>query len=411
MDNELAVWRPARNSITCSDANKFLWQLESESVHCVVTSPPYYGLRDYGVDGQIGLEETPQAYLARMVAVFAEVRRVLRSDGVAFCNMGDSYASVWGSGGRRNLVGNPGRTGRSDTVTRTMFKEKDLMLMPHRLAIALQDDGWFVRSDIVWKKPNPMPESVTDRPTNAHEYVFMLTKSARYWADMDAVREATDPNAKPGKAFRNGRVYVNNVAFNNSTTERGEDTSGNGPTTAGRNLRSVWTIATQPTSEAHFATYPQELVSRCVKMGAPAKTCAECGAGWVRVVEVSGGTIGKSWHDHDNDLNAGQSQIGFGLGAAKSNEGNTYQRITKGFRPSCECASDETQPGLVLDPFMGSGTTGLVARRLGRDYIGCDLSAEYVAMAQARLQTSDPFQATPLADGSQQLSLFEGEVA
>ena len=168
---------------------------------------------------------------------------------------------------------------------------------------------------------------------------------------------------------------------------------------------SVLKIATQPTKQAHFATFPQALVERCVKIGAPARTCAVCGAGWLRVVEVSGGTIGKGWHGHDDDIVRGQ------LSGNSGKAYKTYQRIDKGFRPSCECGSDDVRPGLVFDPFMGSGTTAIVARRLGRDYIGCDLSAEYVAMAQVRLETSDPFQATVHADGSKQLSLFAGEVA
>jgi DNA modification methylase len=211
------------------DSLAILRRLPDQSVQCCVTSPPYWGLRDYGVRGQLGLESTPEAYLTRMVEVFREVRRVLRNDGVLFLNMGDS------------------------------FESKQLVGMPWRLAFALQADGWYLRSDIIWHKPNPMPESVTDRPTKAHEYVFLLTKSQRYFWDQEAVKEngtgriAGNNNVnragEPGFEIRNGFLKVADVEWHS------------------RNIRSVWTITPKPFRGAHFATFPPALVERCVKAG------------------------------------------------------------------------------------------------------------------------------------------------
>jgi len=217
------------------DCRAVLLTLPADSVHCVVTSPPYWGLRDYGIEGQLGLEPTPEEYVERMVAVFHEVRRVLRDDGTCWANMGDT------------------------------FSDKQLVGMPWRLAFALQADGWFLRSDIIWAKPNPMPESVTDRPTKAHEYVFLLTKSARYFYDADAVRE---PATYAGKHVRtNG----NSGMCEGYDGHRTRDGFKRGVTVAeARNLRTVWTIATEPTPDAHFATFPQALAMRCILAGCPA---------------------------------------------------------------------------------------------------------------------------------------------
>src|SRR5215472_5806675 len=212
------------------DCRAVLLTLPADSVHCVVTSPPYWGLRDYGIEGQLGLEPTPEEYVERMVAVFHEVRRVLRDDGTCWANMGDT------------------------------FSDKQLVGMPWRLAFALQADGWFLRSDIIWAKPNPMPESVTDRPTKAHEYVFLLTKSARYYYDADAVREPWADDRLGGSATRSLR-------YSELSGRNGDHGLGPPPPFAGRNLRSVWTIATAPYPEAHFATFPPELARRCIVAG------------------------------------------------------------------------------------------------------------------------------------------------
>jgi DNA modification methylase len=325
-----------------ADVMEGLRQLPDESVHCVVTSPPYWGLRDYGVDGQIGLEATPDAFVARMVEVFREVRRVLRADGTCWLNLGDSYNNRTRV---RSTSHQPGLNGIVDgswadraagggvRMSHGMdgLKEKDLVGMPWRVAFALQADGWWLRSDIIWSKPNPMPESVTDRPTKAHEYVFLLTKSERYFYDADAVKEPASylqPNS-PGsitspygqgftrrakgnaKTFRGG-VYTAGKSFDNGTAME-RDSHGNTPNeTLSRNRRTVWSLATAPFAEAHFATFPPELPEICIKAGCP-----------------KGGT--------------------------------------------------------VLDPFGGAGTTGLVADRLQRNAILIELNPEYAAMAQRRI--------------------------
>jgi DNA modification methylase len=307
--------------------------LPAASINCVVTSPPYWGLRDYGSDGQLGLEPTPEEYVAKLVAVFREVWRVLRDDGTLWLNLGDSYSS----GGRTTQVaptlrqkGHDDASGKAGYLSGFAVRPgaveglagKQLIGIPWRVAFALQADGWYLRSDIIWSKPNPMPESVTDRPTKAHEYVFLLSKAARYWYDAEAVKEAHTKTGTPahltgGRGERagtreglRGAVVGRNRDFEQHGHQVGH--SGEAYPLNGRNKRTVWTIATQPYPEAHFATYPEKLVEPCVLAGCPV-----------------GGT--------------------------------------------------------VLDPFAGSGTTGAVAYRLGRKFIGIELNPEYAAMAERRI--------------------------
>jgi DNA modification methylase len=387
------------------DVTDCLRELPDESVHCVVTSPPYWGLRDYGtgsweggdpacvhsvggqvqdskapgaittgqrpgvdasaclkcgatrVDQQLGLEATPDEYVANMVRVFREVRRVLRRDGTCWVNLGDSY-----------------RDG------------KQLAGMPWKVAFALQDDGWVLRADIIWSKPNPMPESVTDRPTKAHEYVFLLARSPRYFFDAEAVREKAGENTHS----RGKGIGVKNAgtAFGQGIKHNEDYASAiNGHVTA-RNVRSVWEIATQPYPEAHFATFPEALPERCIRAGTSEHGCCpECGAPWERVTDIT----------YENGGAGGPSgKIGNARGMVQSMpERKTKNVSTTGWRPSCECAvtSDEGTcyypapvPCTVLDPFMGSGTTALVARRLGRRSIGIELNPEYADLCARRLQ-------------------------
>jgi len=249
-------------TIKIGDCIESMRCMDAGSVHCCVTSPPYWGLRDYGNDGQIGLEDTPEAYVARLVDVFREVRRVLRDDGSVWLNLGDSYASNPASGGAgQQDGGDHQRTPDRGYQRPQNLKPKDLVGIPWRVAFALQADGWYLRSDIIWHEPNPMPESVTDRPTKAHEYVFLLTKSARYFWDADAVRESwADARAGDSGAKRD---TVDRSALRNDGGRT------NAPTTTGRNRRSVWTIATRPFSGAHFAVMPPALVEPCVLAGCP----------------------------------------------------------------------------------------------------------------------------------------------
>jgi DNA modification methylase len=263
----------ASHRIIQGDCIEGLRTLPDASVHCCVTSPPYWGLRDYGHDGQIGLEATPEAYVDRMVEVFREVRRVLRDDGTCWVNLGDSYSG--GKTGRDDadrtirLRGNAGDTIRQGDVyackNRTVpdgLKPKDLVGIPWRVAFALQADGWWLRQDIIWHKPNPMPESVRDRCTKAHEYVFLLTKSERYFYDAEVLREPyADGVGKDRLACPKASVGRGGNEANRLRSEFYKN--------GGRNRRSVWTVTTKPYSGAHFATMPPDLVEPCILAGCP----------------------------------------------------------------------------------------------------------------------------------------------
>ncbi len=540
--------------------------LADESVHMVVTSPPYWALRDYGtamwvggeagcnhsqkrragggsstltgsqagnnhdqepfrdvcgkcgalrVDNQLGLEATPEEYVANMVAVFREVRRVLRPDGVCWLNLGDSYASAWAVN-RRSTIGAdaPSLDERSNRLSGAL-KEKDLVGIPWRVAFALQADGWWLRSDVVWYKPNPMPESVRGwrwerhrikvenskhatehdirgghkkmledasvhqgmnpeflavwvncpgcekcaandgyvlrkaswRPTKAHEYVFMLSKSGDYYCDDEAVAEEVSQNTharisqdlanQVGSFKANGGNKTNGpmkAVFRDSTRKLSEEGSGiksNRSMEAALSLqvskrnrrtvwkvnndlgefmrycegqgvdldslmsafingqdeqKSVWDIATFSYRGAHFATYPPGLVEPCVKAGTSERGCCPaCGAPWVRMVM-------KGFSDHDGETDSAYQEGTTAnrlalLRQAARREGGEYQNksVTLGWRPSCNCDAGEPVPALVLDPFNGAGTTGLVCQQLGRRYVGVDLKWEYLQMSRERL--------------------------
>jgi DNA modification methylase len=310
------------------DCREVLRSLPAGSVQTCVTSPPYFGLRDYGSENQIGLEPTPDEFVQALVSVFREVRRVLRDDGTVWLNLGDSYASG-GSGGASpasTLTGGGGRYRNGSKAeaqhlngfirsTPAGLKPKDLIGIPWMVAFALRADGWYLRLDIIWSKPNPMPESVTDRPTKAHEYVFLLSKGPRYFYDADAIREQGQDWSRGGPG-----VGIENTAerYGNGNGGNGglADLAGrykNGEQVAGRNRRSVWTVATQPYAGAHFATFPPKLIEPCILAG--------------------------------------------------------------------------SAPGdVVLDPFAGAGTTGVVASWHGREFIGIELNPEYAAMARERIR-------------------------
>ena len=259
--------------------------LSAASVQCCVTSPPYFGLRDYGVDGQIGLEPTPDDYVAEMVAVFREVRRVLRDDGVLWLNLGDSYAGHnIGAFRPGNESKNQGASNKNGVGYVDGCKPKDLIGIPWMVAFALRADGWFLRSDCIWAKPNPMPESVTDRPTKAHEYVFLLTKSARYFWDADAVKEPSITNDPRRPYTSEGAWQMDGRSVEKRKSGQVRDNPAEAST---RNLRTVWTIATQPYSGSHFATMPPALAERCIKAGsAPGDTILDpfSGAGTTALV-------------------------------------------------------------------------------------------------------------------------------
>jgi DNA modification methylase len=369
------------------DCIEGLRTLPDASVHCCVTSPPYWGLRDYGHDGQIGLEATPEAYVARMVEVFREVRRVLREDGTLWLNLGDSYAnngvkdasSVGGFTGERirNLdkrlatgVGNKGVMSSQPRKIPDGLKPKDLVGIPWRVAFALQADGWWLRQDIIWHKPNPMPESVRDRCTKAHEYVFLLSKSERYYYDAEAVSEAS----VIGKARRNfGPQDKGDVRSdgNHRGTYQCDGT---------RNRRSVWTITTKPYSGAHFAVMPPDLVEPCILAGCPEQCCPVCGAGYERITQRDRAATrpGKATKTTGDSLVDGN----------RDPQRHITTVSTLGWAPACDCAAPGTTPGTVLDPFAGSGTTLAVAAELGRSGIGCELNPEYIELAEQRIAKS-----------------------
>ena len=281
--------------------------------NCCVTSPPYFGLRDYGVDGQIGLEETPDQYVAKLVQVFRAVREVLADDGTLWLNRGDS-SNAAGRNGHGARVGYKQGTNRASATgadacrpTVAELKEKDLIGVPWRVAFALQADGWYLRQDIIWAKPNPMPESVKDRCTKAHEYIFLLSKSPKYYFDADAVKEPADPkNYRGNPSLR--KVPPGQTKQGTLDAKRGRVLCET------RNKRSVWNVAPKPFKEAHFATFPPDLIEPCILAGCPV-----------------GGT--------------------------------------------------------VLDPFMGAGTTAVVAERLGRRWVGSELNPDYCNIAMNRINS------------------------
>lgn len=292
------------------DCLHMLRVIPSQSVNCCVTSPPYFGLRDYGVDGQIGLEETPEAFVQKLVEVFREVKRVLRDDGTLWLNLGDSYA---GSGKGRNADGSHQEGGKQGTNKGTVAgalvktiapdcKPKDLIGIPWRVAFALQADGWYLRQDIIWHKPNPMPESVKDRCTKAHEYIFLLSKSPRYYFDNESIKVESKQDwgtrdRSNGKYHKEGSGLQPHSGLEKSYTMA--------------NKRSVWTVTTKPFKGAHFATFPPDLILPCILAGCP-------------------------------------------------------------------------ENGVVLDPFNGAGTTGVVAQQHKRSFLGVELNSEYCRVAVER---------------------------
>lgn len=300
------------NKIITGNAIEVLKELPDCSVDCCITSPPYLGLRDYGVNGQIGLENSVEDYINRLTDIFREVRRVLKNDGTLWLNIGDSYAS--------------------NNSEYSNCKQKDLIGFPWLLAFALRNDGWYLRQDIIWEKPNAMPESVKDRCTKSHEYIFLFSKRTKYYFDYEAIKEPAvgfnniapaeskgtlRPNSRLRKGnsrtFRGGGAYTKGQSFNNSAEITRESHGNNENMTGLRNKRSVWTVATQGYKEAHFATFPEKLIEPCVLAG--------------------------------------------------SKEG-----------------------GIILDPFLGSGTTAVVAKKHNRGFIGIELNPKYVEMAKRRLE-------------------------
>ncbi|WP_418459911.1 DNA-methyltransferase [Brucella intermedia] len=368
MDREFSIL-DGRVTIIVDDCFAALSRLPDDSVDCIVTSPPYWGLRDYGVDGQIGLEPTLAEHLGAMMRVFSEVRRVLKPTGTCWVNYGDCYATTPNGRSAADVkaIGNDDRTFRDKpfSTIQGVLKHKDLCMVPNRFAIALQEAGWWIRSEIIWAKPNPMPESIRDRPATSHEKIFLITKSPRYFYDKESVRQniaassvsrlSQDVENQIGSSRANGGRKTNgnmkavgrvrghkreHVGFRDNWDHMTKEEQG----ANGRNLRNyepapvdVWNIATQPFSDAHFATFPPELAERCILAGCP-----------------------------------------------------------KG--------------GVVLDPFGGAGTTGLVAARHGRNAVLIELNPEYAEISKRRIERE--WRVMPSSSGSADFGpLFSSEAA
>ncbi|HEY6015706.1 MAG TPA: site-specific DNA-methyltransferase, partial [Gaiellaceae bacterium] len=377
--------------ILVGDCRQSLQSLPEQSAQCCITSPPYFGLRDYGMAGQLGLEPTPEAYVAAMVDVFRAVRRVLRDDGTLWVNIGDSYANTGKSGGGAQGERWAKAGGRTNDCKGTFkyappgYKPKDLMGVPWMLAFALRADGWYLRADIVWHKRAPMPESVRDRPTRAHELVFLLTKRPTYFYDADAVREPSNPAHSAHHDRYKSRL--NTSPRNPDRNDGGGATQGGvGYNPAGRNKRDVWTLGPEPYRGAHFAVMPTKLVEPCVRAGTSERgACPHCGAPWVRQTErtvhgrpkVCPGDEG-AWQTRR--AGAGRDMTDDPL--ANSGLHSQYldvRRETIGWIPSCACPAHEPVPCVVLDPFGGSGTVAGVALALGRAAVLCELNPAYAA--------------------------------
>lgn len=386
------------NKIICGDVLEVLKTLDSESVQCVVTSPPYWGLRKYIEDDapekkhELGLEKTPEEYVAKMVEVFREVRRVLREDGTLWLNLGDSYS---GSNSTKDSVVNKnslsaraGHTLGGVNKARGIvdgLKAKDLCGIPWRVAFALQADGWWLRQDIIWNKPNPMPESVTDRCTKSHEYIFLLTKAGKYFYDAEAVKEPISEtyanDKRPHRVLRQ-RFYPDSKYVKNGMIEANASDFPKEHRDETRNKRSVWTITTQPYAEAHFATFPEEIPLICIKAGTSEKGCCQkCGSTWERIIE-KGNLIGK-----DRGGNYNGREIDSMVSKNYGTPGMAYENITTGWQPACTCDPGYPVPCTVLDPFSGAGTTCMVAKKLNRQYIGVELNPKYVEMSEKRIET------------------------
>lgn len=412
--------------IIVGDALSQLATLPDESVHCVVTSPPYWGLRAYGGDPcMIGLEDTFDEHVGNLLAVFREVRRVLRKDGTLWLNYGDAYASTppgnkakglekWKTSGlhgakisakyAETLDNSQGQ--KRDTIKGSGLKPKDLMLMPCRVALALQQDGWWLRSEIVWAKPNPMPESVTDRPSSAHEKLFLFAKSARYFYDAVAVRRPPVSGPSDLKKMEESKDRIGGkhktlddpFSKASAATNIGRKRAVGDP--SGANLRNVWTIATAPYRGAHFAAFPPALIEPCIKAATSAKgVCPRCGAPWAREAKKSllptakaakRGVIDERDHGADgNDAGANRQKDGH-------IPGHRNEFTTVGWKPSCACDPVLAPvPAVVLDPFGGAGTVGLVAARLGRESILIEINPEYAEMARERIADDAPLLSNP----------------
>jgi len=445
------------NEVICGDCIEVMNQLPENSIHMVMFSPGYWGLRDYGMDGQIGMEDDYRNYIQKLVKVGRAIKQVLRPDGSWYLNLGDTYAGSQGRKGeakaKESWEWQDGQTPQSQIEN---IPPKCKMLMPHRIALALIDDGWICRNDIVWHKPNPMPSSVKDRLNTTYEFVFHFVQQGDYWYDLDAIREphksesverdkyayntamgarAQVPNEKRDKPDQKkiarflkpkvrGHEELLDKVFGKHKWRHWIRTDESGATLPspddwkllkeviefgdgfdeemletrmvpvtdeghpkGKNPGDFWQITTQPFPDAHFAVYPEELCLKPIKSSCPPKVCARCGKPYMRITE-------KKTTFHSGSGKAGNPPSGkYGKNWAQAKSGSYDIRMGprtsikfKGWQKTCGCETDETKPGIVLDPMAGSGTTGLAAKKLGRDFVLIELNPDYVEMAEERIQ-------------------------
>lgn len=375
--------------LLCGDALTVLKTLSSGSVQMCVTSPPYLGLRSYLPDDhpdkelEIGAGQTPEEFVCALVEVFREVRRALRNDGTLWLNLDSSYNGSGGAGGDYGpggiKEGQPTYPGRNSVN----FKPKDMIPIPWMVAMALQRDGYYLRSDIIWHKPSVMPESVTDRPTGSHEYLFLLSKSQKYFYDAEAIKEPT--NTKDNIVRDRDNTRLNNTP--GRTRMKGLVANDYEM----RNKRTVWTVSARPYTGTHYAVYPPELIEPCILASTSAKgCCAVCGAPWERLTE-SVGIEAERCTPSKEARAAGRGQVDRNIPPG-------YHPVvtTLGWQPTCDCNAD-IEPCVVLDPFFGSGTTGAVALKHHRRFVGIDLDERNIALAHRRIRQSQPmlFEVTP----------------
>ena len=432
------------NKIYQGNCLEVIKSFEDNSIDCCVTSPPYWGLRDYGtgtweggdcncnhtanmrfsestglrqydghselsnienekkatpfkkvcgkcgavrIDEQLGLEETPEEYVENMVQLFREVKRILKPTGTLWLNLGDSYMGGGRDSGKSlenasSLNGNAYKNGmRCGPPTKKIegYKSKDLVGIPWMVAFALRKDGWYLRQDIIWQKPNPMPESVTDRCTKSHEYIFLLSKSPKYYYDNESIKE---PTITQDISVRN-----RNITKLNNTPGR---TSMGGLTTNNyeiKNKRSVWNVTLKGFKEAHFATYPEELIEPMIKAGCPEKVCSKCGK--PLEIKIIKEPIPEDCKTYLEGEIGDMVQSGSMIGCVTNNKYNEFIKTRKIEKQEIKCDCNEPfAKGIVLDPFMGAGTTAVVAKKLKRNWIGIELNPEYIKIAEKRIKNT-----------------------
>ena len=439
------------NDIHQGDAADRLAEMPASSIHCAVTSPPYFGLRDYDAEGQIGLEENIDEYIDALLEVADEIRRVLRDDGSWWLNLGDTFASKPGWGEQSDAVGTHDAAAGDREQS---FQRKQKMLVPHRVAIALQDAGWIVRSDAVWSKPNPTPHPVKDRLHEHKEFVFHLTPAPDYWFDLDSIREPHKTESLERTDYEFNSAGLSSMACPRDDAEDDVRIDGDDALHPnGKNPGDILEVPVRPFPEAHFAVYPPELVETPIKSSCPPTVCAECGTPYERATEtvpawerdpaqVERPQLSRALEKADAaDLSeehfeairaVGLSDADYGK-ETLDGHGNNTDRVEQlaaeakdalggyfreflstttesdGFEQACDCETDATESGIVLDPFAGAGTTCLVAKRLGRRFVGTELNPDYVALAQKRIGITVDEPDRLLEDDETSLTAFTNE--